>query len=187
MAKTLRNLKTLRRILPWEHEFSLCHSRSKHLSATLGQRICCRVMCTKTDSKEKGYIYVDNKMSTEAIENSAWSCRLANENGYLSWCRNAYLMTGVGVGMLYKGQTAVAELAGYSAMFLAGVNVLWGTYVFVYNLLYLKDRVGMTGGFVALQTLSAIAHAILYAMILIVFSAESDKYFQQHSKEIRSD
>lgn len=85
--------------------------------------------------------------------------------------------------MLYKGHSAVAELAGYSAMFLAGVNVLWGTYLFVYNLIYLRDRVGMSGGFVALQTLSAIVHAVLYVMILIVFSAESDKYFQHHPKE----
>lgn len=68
-------------------------------------------------------------------------------------------------------------------MFLAGVNVLWGTYLFVYNLIYLRDRVGMSGGFVALQTLSAIVHALLYVMILIVFAAESDKYFQHHPKE----
>lgn len=68
-------------------------------------------------------------------------------------------------------------------MFLAGVNVLWGTYLFVYNLIYLRDKVGMSGGFVALQTLSAIVHALLYVMILIVFAAESDKYFQHHPKE----
>lgn len=33
--------------------------------------------------------------------------------GYLSWCRNFYLMIGVGVGMLYKGYSVVVELVGY--------------------------------------------------------------------------
>lgn len=70
-----------------------------------------------------------------------------------------------------------------AAMSMAGVNVLWGTYVFIYNLFFLKERVGMSGGFVALQTLSCIIHAVLYVMILIVFAAESDKYFQEHPKE----
>jgi hypothetical protein len=74
MTKTLRNLTTLRLLLPWEHDSALCISRCKDLPATCthGPRAFRRVMCTKTDSKEKGYIYVDNKMSTEAIENSAW-------------------------------------------------------------------------------------------------------------------
>ncbi|XP_061174195.1 uncharacterized protein LOC133183251 isoform X2 [Saccostrea echinata] len=187
MAKTLRNMKRGRLISLWKHDFinnkSRCTEPLAFLQGIKKEYTSCRVMCTKTDSKEKGYIYIDNKMSSEAIENSAWACRLANENGYLSWCRNSYLMTGVGVGMLYKGQTAVAELAGYSSMLLAGVNVSWGTYIFIYNLIFLKDRVGMTGGFVALQSLAAILHAIVYVMVLIVFAAESDKYFQKHSKE----
>ncbi|XP_022332793.2 uncharacterized protein LOC111130261 [Crassostrea virginica] len=187
MTAIFRNLQ--RQCLPVKSFLSTCQVTKEPSAALLeglpNHGLFCRIMCTKTDSneKDKSYIYINNKMSSEAIENSAWACRLANENGYLSWCRNSYLMTGIGVGMLYRGQSAVAELAGYSAMSLAGVNVLWGTYVFIYNLFFLKERVGMSGGFVALQTLSCIIHAVLYVMILIVFAAESDKYFQKHPKE----
>ncbi|XP_046579816.1 uncharacterized protein LOC124287356 [Haliotis rubra] len=85
-----------------------------------------------THSKEQG--------ATDA----AWAIRLANENGYLSWCRNTYLASAVACGMQAEGTLEVSQLAAQGVFLLAGINMTWGTINFIIYILKLRQRMGMS-------------------------------------------
>ncbi|KAK3093604.1 hypothetical protein FSP39_018013, partial [Pinctada imbricata] len=96
-------------------------------------------------------------------------------SGYLSWCRNSYLLTAAGVTMLYHSQSEKALLCGYGAIFLSGVSLSWGSLMFIYNLSFLRRRVNMSLWFVMLQSAAAIFHCLVFLAVIVVFSEESDK------------
>lgn len=79
MARTLRSLQTIRQCVSLGSFLTSHHTATEHstvmLSRVRTQNQSYRIMCTNPDSKDKGYIYINNKMSSEAIENSAWVCR----------------------------------------------------------------------------------------------------------------
>ena len=78
MTAIFRNLQ--RQCLPVKSLLSTCQVTKEPSPALLeglqNHGLFSRIMCTKTDSneKDKSYIYINNKMSSEAIENSAWVC-----------------------------------------------------------------------------------------------------------------
>lgn len=106
---------------------------------------------------------------------SAWAVRLANENGYLSWCRNTYLTTVVAIAMLGQGTTAMAQHAAEGAFFVAGMNLTWGTTHFIYNLLYLRRQVGMSVLGALLQVSMATFHLVLWFMLCVLYISYSDE------------
>lgn len=78
MTRTLRSLQTIRQCLPLGSFLTSHHTATEHTTVMLSrvrtQNQSYRIMCTNPESKDKGYIYINNKMSSEAIENSAWVC-----------------------------------------------------------------------------------------------------------------
>lgn len=85
----------------------------------------------------------EDGLAVNHVSESAWALRLANENGFLSWCRNCYLSTAVGVGMEAEGSN-IASCA-YQAVFLvAGLNLTIGTSIFIFNILKLRHQIGLS-------------------------------------------
>lgn len=105
---------------------------------------------------------------------SGWAVRLANENGYLSWCRNTYLTTVVAIAMLGEGTTLMSQHAAEGAFFVAGINLTWGTYHFVYNILCLRRRIGMSLLGALLQVSMATLHLMLWFMICLLYIGYSE-------------
>ncbi|KAK7476248.1 hypothetical protein BaRGS_00032524 [Batillaria attramentaria] len=116
----------------------------------------------------------DDRRKKEPTPDSGWAVRLANENGYLSWCRNTYLTTVVAIAMLGEGTTAMSQHAAEGAFFVAGVNLTWGTYHFIYNVLHLRRRMAMSIPGAFLQVSMASLHLVLWFMICILYIGYPD-------------
>ncbi|KAK7104286.1 uncharacterized protein [Littorina saxatilis] len=104
-----------------------------------------------------------------------WGVRLSNDNAYLSWCRNTYLSTVVGIAMMGEGTTVLAQQAGEGAFFLAGMNLSWGTIQFIYNTFHLRQAMGMSmfGGLLHISF--AVIHFILWFMVCMLYIGYSDE------------
>lgn len=116
------------------------------------------------------------------LSDSALACRLANENGYLSWCRNSYLLTGVAVGMLSHGTNHFTDLAGYVTFLTAGLNISWGSIVYIYNLMAHRKRVQMSLPITALTVAGVLLNFCLFISVLLVFAADCDPSLMTHRK-----
>ncbi|KAL5008374.1 hypothetical protein ScPMuIL_013955 [Solemya velum] len=105
------------------------------------------------------------------VPDSAWACRLANENGYLSWCRNTYLASAVGVAMIVEGQTTMAEYTGDATLLIAAINMAWGTWSFIYNIVVQRKRVQMSIPIVLFNIFAAVGHLILWMAVIFTYAA----------------
>lgn len=147
-------------------------ARSVHISA--GPVLAAGQFGVRGDAERK-----QDKESHDGRKNrtsdSAWAVRLANENGYLSWCRNTYLTTVVAIAMLGEGTTAMALHAAEGAFFVAGMNLTWGTTHFIYNLLYLRRQVDMSVLGALLQVSMATFHLVLWFMLCALYISYSDE------------
>ncbi|KAL8563038.1 hypothetical protein ACOMHN_067436 [Nucella lapillus] len=105
---------------------------------------------------------------------SQCALRLANENGFLSWCRNSYLTTVVAIAMLAEGTTPLAMQAAEGAFFVAGLNLTWGTYQYIYNLLRLRRRTGVSAVGALLYSSMALLHIGLWLIVCTLFLGYTD-------------
>lgn len=105
---------------------------------------------------------------------AAWALRLSNENNYLSWCRNTYLTTVVGIAMLGEGASLLAQHAAEGAFFVAGVNLLWGTGQLFYNVFYLRRRMEMSWIWAILYLSMATLHLLLWLMVCLLYIGYTD-------------
>ncbi|KAK3796438.1 hypothetical protein RRG08_026693 [Elysia crispata] len=114
---------------------------------------------------------------------SQMSIRLVNENSFLSWCRNAYLSTVVGVAMMAEGASALAQSAGLGALLVGTMNLAWGTGCHVTNLVRLRHVSGMSGLTLFLHLVGSSLHCILWAFVLICYIGFLDESRQPAGDE----
>ncbi|GFO04773.1 transmembrane protein 160 [Plakobranchus ocellatus] len=100
---------------------------------------------------------------------SQMNIRLVNENSFLSWCRNAYLSTVVGVAMMAEGVGGLAQSAGLGALLVGTMNLAWGTGCHVTNLIRLRHVSGMSGFTLFLHLAGSSLHCFLWAFVLICY------------------
>lgn len=72
--------------------------------------------------------------------------------------------------MLGHGSTLESTYAADGVFFIAGLNIAWGTYIYIYNVLHLRQRVAMTilGAF--LQVAMAAIHLLLWWLICLLYT-----------------
>ncbi|XP_046352205.2 transmembrane protein 160-like isoform X2 [Haliotis rufescens] len=99
----------------------------------------------------------------------AWAIRLANENGYLSWCRNTYLASAVACGMQAEGTLEVSQLAAQGVFLLAGINLTWGTINFIIYILQLRQRMGMSLVASLINITGATFHLLVWLALVTMY------------------
>ncbi|XP_076464261.1 uncharacterized protein LOC143296295 [Babylonia areolata] len=104
-----------------------------------------------------------------------WALRLANENGYLSWCRNTYLTTVVSLAMMEEGNTTLTEQAAKGALVVAALNLSWGTYHYIYNTVRLRRQTGMSSVGVGAHSSLALLHLMLWFMVCAAFLGNTEE------------
>ncbi|XP_059176903.1 transmembrane protein 160-like [Physella acuta] len=109
-----------------------------------------------------------NRVDEETLK-SQMSLRLMNENGFLSWCRNAYLSTVVGAAMITEGGTALSLDAGIAALFVGTMNLYWGTACHVTNLVRLRQVMGMSNLILFLNIFGAVLHCLIWSFAIICY------------------
>ncbi|XP_071079938.1 transmembrane protein 160-like [Haliotis cracherodii] len=107
--------------------------------------------------------------STQGPTDSAWAIRLANENGYLSWCRNTYLASAVACGMQAEGTLEVSQLAAQGVFLLAGINMTWGTINFIIYILQLRQRMGMSLVASLINITGATFHLLVWLALVTMY------------------
>ncbi|XP_041353807.1 transmembrane protein 160-like [Gigantopelta aegis] len=118
----------------------------------------------------------ENRMREKTSEsNLGWSVRLANENGYLSWCRNTYLVTMVGIAMQAEGAFAMSQHAAEVAFLLAGMNLLWGTCSFASNIVLLRRHVEMSVPVAVMHVVGVFLHFLLWVCIVLMYIGVSEE------------
>ncbi|KAL3873172.1 hypothetical protein ACJMK2_036320 [Sinanodonta woodiana] len=106
------------------------------------------------------------------LQDTALAVRLATENGYLSWCRNCYLMTMVALMMSGQSHNLLSHHAAVAAFGLAGINLVFGTISFLHGLVVQRQKVQMTYMTVFITSVLAVFHFLLWTSIMIIFVAE---------------
>ncbi|XP_076442889.1 transmembrane protein 160-like isoform X4 [Babylonia areolata] len=109
------------------------------------------------------------------LSDSAQVLRFANENGFLSWCRNSYLTTVVAIAMMAEGTTPLALQAAEGAFFVSGLNLTWGTYHYIYNLLRLRRKMGMSAVGALMYFSMAVLHLGLWFVVCTLFLGYTDE------------
>ncbi|KAL8589755.1 hypothetical protein ACOMHN_027263 [Nucella lapillus] len=89
--------------------------------------------------------------------------------GYLSWCRNTYLTTVVALAMMEEGKTAIAEQAAEGALVVAALNLSWGTYQYIHNVVKLRHLTGTSPLGVGAYSSLALLHLGLWVMVCATF------------------
>uniref|UniRef100_A0A0B7AAA8 Uncharacterized protein n=1 Tax=Arion vulgaris TaxID=1028688 RepID=A0A0B7AAA8_9EUPU len=115
--------------------------------------------------------------------------RLVNENSFLSWCRNAYLSSVVGVAMITEGTTALAQNAGIGALVVGTMNLFWGTTCHISNLIRLRHVTGMSSFILLLNILGSLLHCLLWIFVLICyigFLDETNAFEHKHTVEVNT-
>ncbi|ESO83573.1 hypothetical protein LOTGIDRAFT_236580 [Lottia gigantea] len=103
---------------------------------------------------------------------SAMGVRLANENGYLSWCRNAYLSCSVAVMMTHLGNgNLLLHYAASGALVVSLLNLVTGTTGYIVQLLALKHSVGMSMFSTLLNISFAVIHLCAWLIVIFLFLA----------------
>ncbi|XP_067680829.1 transmembrane protein 160-like [Haliotis asinina] len=105
----------------------------------------------------------------QGVTDAAWAIRLANENGYLSWCRNTYLASAVACGMQAEGTLEVSQLAAQGVFLLAGINMTWGTINFIIYILKLRQRMGMSLLASLINITGAIFHLLVWLALVTMY------------------
>ncbi|KAK6183388.1 hypothetical protein SNE40_010879 [Patella caerulea] len=126
-------------------------------------------------STESGDRQSENMKKLQILTtDAAWSVRLANENGYLSWCRNTYLCSAVGVMMTTQTANIAVQYAASGAFMVSGLNLSMGTLSYIYYLLSLRQHanISFTATFIAI--LFALLHFCAWAVVLIFFMGNQD-------------
>ncbi|CAG5133896.1 unnamed protein product [Candidula unifasciata] len=126
----------------------------------------------------------DNQQQERLL--SQMNIRLVNENNFLSWCRNTYLSSVVGVAMITEGTTVLAQSAGVGALVVAMMNLFWGTGCHITNLIRLRHISGMSGFNMTMNILGSSFHFFLWLFVLtcyIGFLDETSVFVSQHKVE----
>ncbi|XP_005110530.1 uncharacterized protein LOC101857607 [Aplysia californica] len=140
------------------------------------------IVCGKSAIKKGQFLgttlhLIHSKRATSKIPTDAekallvteMNMRLLNENSFLSWCRNAYLSTVVGVAMITEGTTALAQGAGAGALAVGAMNLFWGTGCHVVNLIRLRHVTGMSTFTLFLNLIGSTLHCCLWLFVLICY------------------
>lgn len=95
--------------------------------------------------------------------------RLASENGYLSWNRNTYIMTLVGLTALNCTDISnLTTVVAAAALLTAGFNLTIGTLGFLYNLSLVKKRSSLSNLMCRLAQLFTLIHFLLWYTVLVL-------------------
>lgn len=113
---------------------------------------------------------LEENLAGNYLSDAAWAIRLANENGFLSWCRNCYLSTAVGVGMEAEGSTAFATLAYETVFLVAGMNLTVGTSIFIFNILKMRHQIGLSPVGAATFVGASFTHLLFWIFILLSYT-----------------
>ncbi|XP_014673848.1 PREDICTED: uncharacterized protein LOC106814082 [Priapulus caudatus] len=99
-----------------------------------------------------------------------WVVRLANENGYLSWCRNSFLLTVVGVAAWVHEYVYFAKEVAIGMFLLAGINLCVGTGIFFYHNIVLYRIMHMSGPFLLLYIAIGLTNLSLWASAIALYT-----------------
>ncbi|XP_060071879.1 uncharacterized protein LOC132551757 [Ylistrum balloti] len=122
------------------------------------------------DSRRKG----GDDTTPEKLSDSSLNCRLAAENGFLSWARNAYISCVAGCALLSHAQTEPMVDAVFGIFFISCMNMACGTVVYISNLLSMQRRVQMSSRHVLLSITLTLIHAVIYASAMFIFLEDFD-------------
>ncbi|XP_064603563.1 uncharacterized protein LOC135468983 [Liolophura sinensis] len=111
----------------------------------------------------------NSRPGLDSAAQTGWVIRLANENGYLSWCRNTYLATVVGVGMWAEGPSSIAFHATEGALFLGGLNLVLGTVSYLHTIFRVRKAIHMSRIGTGLHTLAALTHLGIWLTVVITY------------------
>ncbi|XP_064621462.1 uncharacterized protein LOC135484184 isoform X1 [Lineus longissimus] len=119
-------------------------------------------------AKGKGKVKGDETPSP--VNNPAWhGVRLSNENGYLSYNRNAYLCLVIGATMNVQTIIPHSAEAAVAFFFLGALNVLYGTVGFTVNLVQLRPQFGLSRLAYWMNVSWAMIHIVLYFLIASLY------------------
>ncbi|CAH1791897.1 unnamed protein product [Owenia fusiformis] len=117
-------------------------------------------------------VYQRSKIQSEG----GWMIRLANENGYLSWCRNTYLASAVAVACFSQGSAVpYAPYAADILFLMGGLNLTLGTVTYVSQLVQLRDVIYMSRLTTLTHSSMAILHLLLWFTAVIVYMGYGDE------------
>uniref|UniRef100_UPI00358F0830 transmembrane protein 160 n=1 Tax=Myxine glutinosa TaxID=7769 RepID=UPI00358F0830 len=109
----------------------------------------------------------DNGRLSELDRADAWMMRKAQETGFLSWLRNGFLATGIGV-VSYM-QSDVGREAAYGFFMLGGLCISYGTASHIANTIFQRRAMLLTSGGVVLQCVLVGSLTILWISALSVY------------------
>ncbi|XP_036359856.1 uncharacterized protein LOC115213145 isoform X1 [Octopus sinensis] len=116
--------------------------------------------CNSKESSQKQ----NGNLSLEEV-----AVRLANENGYLSWNRNGYLATAVGVAMQAEAKMPLSGVASEVLFSIAGANLTIGCAIFIFNVWKLHPQIGLSQTGVYCAILLSVVHVILWFFAFLTF------------------
>ncbi|KAK3586853.1 hypothetical protein CHS0354_034891 [Potamilus streckersoni] len=146
-----------------------CHNIDPRMWRQSFARLSCRQYGIRKDHISESS---EGKKQIPLLQDTALGVRLATENGYLSWCRNCYLMTVVALTMSAQGHNILTHHAALAAFGLAGINLVFGTISFIHGLVVQRQIVQMTYMTVFITSGLAVFHFLLWTSIMIIFVAE---------------
>ncbi|XP_064621463.1 uncharacterized protein LOC135484184 isoform X2 [Lineus longissimus] len=125
-------------------------------------------------AKGKGKVKGDETPSP--VNNPAWhGVRLSNENGYLSYNRNAYLCLVIGATM--NVQTIIPHSAEAAVvMFSLGLlNSIFGTGVFLFNIFHLRHALALSSSHIFLHSSFVFVNCLCVLIVVCaVYSQNCD-------------
>ncbi|OWF35174.1 uncharacterized protein LOC110443264 [Mizuhopecten yessoensis] len=116
----------------------------------------------------------DHDSPPEKLSDSSLNCRLAAENGYLSWTRNAYISCVAGCALLTHVQTESMVDAVFGILFISWMNMTCGTAVYTWNLLSMRRRVQMSGPLTFFYLTMVLLHFMIFTAAMVVNHADFD-------------
>ncbi|XP_033735015.1 uncharacterized protein LOC117323709 [Pecten maximus] len=143
---------------------------------TNGRKVSLFQRSTETSDLPKTFTHKSHKtgddtsLSTpEKLSDSSLNCRLAAENGFLSWTRNGYISCVAGCALLQHVQTEAMVDAVFGVFLISYMNMSCGTAVYLWNLLSMRKRVQMTSVLTLLYITLTLAHFMIYTVAMVVF------------------
>lgn len=194
--------------------FSKCICRAGNAASNAGRRVSCRTFRTGnilTHREPTKNLQAQQQVVLKARAGSGrtvrlsllkyneesdpihvgWMIRFANENGYLSWCRNSFLLTVVGVTSWASSSNKVprATQVAVGMFFLAGLNLLTGTAIFFYNIVFLRRMMHMNMPSMALNLTVGCLNVILWSCAIGYYTGflQLDKVKKLTSFKVRTE
>ncbi|XP_069118256.1 transmembrane protein 160-like [Argopecten irradians] len=146
---------------------------------TGGKKISLLLRPTQTVCLPKTFTHKSHKKeagdaTAEKLADSTLNCRLAAENGFLSWTRNGYISCVAACALLTHVQTEAMVDAVFGVFLISYMNMSCGTAVYLWNLLSMRKRVQMSSATALLYITLVLAHFLVYTVAMVVFLNDFD-------------